>query len=170
MTVATLVIAVVGLVLSAVSVTWQVLQHRLSGPRVRVELLWGGIGGGRVVTGPIRGTLDSFAGGFPNSQAVEPIAAVRGRNIGRLPVDVTAFAVEFDGGHSVGFPGWNLNPTSPHTLKPGSAVVFYLPLNLVDATIRAGHDNLRSHGQIRGSLDLATGGDATSPWVTYPPR
>ena len=52
MAVATLVLAVVGLVISVISLTWQVVQHSLTGSRVRAELLLGGFGFGGVVTGP----------------------------------------------------------------------------------------------------------------------
>ena len=164
MDVVTLVIAVVGLVLSVASLCWQVAQHRLSGPRVRAELLWGGIAHDRAVTGPIKGTLEVFR----HAGVDTPVIAVKGRNHGRLPIDVTGFTVEMDGGGGYSLPGWRFNPSLPHRLESGSEVTFYLPLEDVERAVTVFGRVYR--GRLRGRLDLAAGDPAASAWVAFPPN
>lgn len=165
MDVVTLVIAVAGLALAAVSLTWQVVQHRLSGARVKAELLWGGRGPARIISGPIRGDLRQLAG----AGVTEAIIGVRGRNVGRLAVDITDFAIELDCGMSYSLPGWQVNPATPHRLEPGSVVAFYVPLEDVNATIEAVRGIQEYRGKIRGRLGLGSGETATTPWTQYPP-
>jgi hypothetical protein len=165
MDVVTLVIAVGGLALSAVSLTWQVVQHRLSGSRVKAELLWGGRGPDRIISGPVRGDLRQLRG----AGVTETIMGVRGRNVGRLPVDITDFAIELDGGMSYSLPGWQVNPSTPHRLEPGSVASFYVPLDDVNATIEAVRGIQEYGGRIRGRLGLGNGETAASPWTPYPP-
>lgn len=162
MDVATLTIAVLGLVLAAVSLSWQVVQHLLSGPRVAVELLWGGTGPDRVATGPIRGSLDAFR----HAGVSDPIFAVKGRNRGRLPVDVTGFTVELEGAGGYSVAGWRLNPELPHRLNSGSEVAFYVPLNDVQRAVDMLGERYR--GRLRGRLDLASGSAEFSEWVPFP--
>ncbi|GAC1445135.1 MAG: hypothetical protein NVSMB55_24440 [Mycobacteriales bacterium] len=86
----TLGIAVAGLVVAMIGLTWQVLQHRLTGSVVVVELLAGALGRGGAATGPI----DTFdASMFASQGFTTPILAIRGRNRGRLAVDVTGWDV-----------------------------------------------------------------------------
>ena len=158
----TLVIAVLGFLVSGISLTWQVLQHVLSGDRVSVELLWGGFREGAVVVGPIHaGSLDSAVSqGF-----TELIFAIRGRNKGRQAVDVTGSQVSIDGGFSYSLPGWHPNPTTPHRLEPGSSVTFYVPMADVLATIDATREVIGgTNGDLRGTLDLGTGKTVHSDW------
>jgi len=158
----TLVIAVLGLLVSGIALTWQVLQHVLSGDRVYVELLWGGFRNGAVAVGPIRGaSLDSMVSqGF-----TEFIFAVRGRNKGRQAVDVTGYQVSIDGGFSYSLPGWHPNPATPHRLEPGSSVTFYVPMPDVIAAIDATHEVIGgTSSNLRGTLDLGTGKTVHSGW------
>lgn len=164
MDVVTLVIAVLGLVLSVVSLGWQVAQHFLSGPRVRTELLWGGMAHDRVVTGPNRGSLDAFR----HAGVTTAIFAVKGRNHGRLPIDVTGYSVEMDGAGGYSLPGWRPNPSVPHRLDSGSEVAFYVPMEDVEKAIEVFEG--RYQGRLRGRLDLASGDPAFSGWVLFPPR
>lgn len=163
MDVVTLVIAVVGLILSVASLCWQIAQHRLSGPRVRVELLWGGIAHDRAVTGPIQGTLEVFR----HAGVDTAVVAVKGRNHGRLPIDITGFTVEMDGGGGYSLPGWQPNPSLPHRLESGSEVTFYVPFEDLQAAVAVFQSAFR--GRLRGRLDLAAGDPAASGWVAFPP-
>lgn len=162
MHIVTLVIAVLGLVLALASLGWQVAQHVLSGPRVSVELLWGGMGADRVVAGPVQGNLDSFR----YAGVTQPIFSVKGRNRGRLPVDVTGYTVEMEGAGGYGLAGWAPNPSLPHRLDSGSEVAFYVPLEDIQRAVEALD---RYRGRLRGRLDLASGTAAHSDWVPFPP-
>lgn len=161
MQVVTLVIAVLGLVLSVVSLWWQIVQHVLSGPRVTVELLWGGMGADRVATGPVRGRLDAFR----HAGVSQPIFSVKGRNRGRKPIDVTGFSVQMEGAGGYSLARWAPNPGLPHRLDSGSEVSFYVPLEDVKHAI----DMLgaRYQGRLRGCLDLATGDPEFGEWVPF---
>ena len=166
MNVLALSIAVVGLVTSVVSLTWQIVQHRLSGPVVRAGILWGGFGeGGRVVTGPITRQLAAFR----HALVDEYVVAVRGRNLGRMPVDVSGFMVEAEGTLAYSLGGWRPNVSLPHRLEPGSAVTFYVPLEDIERLTLPG-GKLRYNGRARGRLDHALGDTVTSDWVAFTPR
>lgn len=160
--VVTLVIAIVALVLACASFGWQVLQHILTGPRVRVELLWGGMGADRVVTGPVSGDLDAFK----HAGVSTFIFSVKGRNRGRYPMDVTGFAIDVEGSGAYCRAGWAPNPPLPHRLEAGSEVAFYIPLEDIEVFIHGIGDNYR--GRLRGRLDLASGSSPCSDWATFP--
>jgi hypothetical protein len=164
--VTTLVIAVVGLGLSLVSLTWQIVEHFLTGHRVTVELLWGGVGNRGVVTGPVQGTLDAFAQqGF-----TDLVVAVRARNVGRLPVDVKGFDVQVAGSisFSLGPEDWHLNPRTPHRLEAGSEATFYIPLDMVMQAIHASEAIQPYSGRIRARAQLATGRTIVGKWTSFP--
>lgn len=161
MDVVTLVIAVLGLVLSVVSICWQVAQHFLSGPRVRAELLWGGLGPGRVVTGPIQGSLNAFS----HAGVTTPIFAVQGRNHGRLPIDITGFSVELEGAGALSIARWDLNPTLPYRLDSGSERSFYIQMAEIEIAIGVLQSTYR--GRLRARLDLASGDQALSGWSAF---
>ena len=149
--------------LSVASLCWQVAQHRLSGPRVQAELLWGGVAHDRAVTGPIRGTMEAFR----HTGVDTAVFAIKGRNQGRLPIDITGFKVEMRGGYGYSLPGWHPNPTLPHRLESGSEATFFVPLEEVQRAIKVFGEGRRV--QIRGHLDLASGNPAYSKWIDYPP-
>ncbi|KAA1399646.1 hypothetical protein [Aeromicrobium ginsengisoli] len=164
MEVFTLTIAVVGLALSVASLTWQVVQHSLTGPRVQAEILWGGLGRGGAAIGPIRGDLDrTLQQGF-----TEPVVAVRGRNRGRMPVDIKGYGVEGQAGMSLSRFAWDPNPPLPHRLESGSEVTFYVPLEDVHRLIDASETLGPYNGRIRGSLDLSLGKTVKSGWEPFP--
>lgn len=150
----TLVVAVAGLLIATISLTWQIIQHRLTGSVIRVELLAGAFGRGGVATGPIAGfNMRSLASQGFN----DPVFAVRGRNVGRLAVDVTSWDIYTGDGFGFTLPGYGPNPALPYRLEPGSTVTFYCPV----ADVRALFDGKKAIGETdsraRGSLTLGTG-------------
>ncbi|WP_068329691.1 hypothetical protein [Janibacter terrae] len=157
----TLVIAVLGLVLSVVNTAWQVRQHALSGARVAVELHWGAMGQGRVASAPITGSLENFR----HAGVDTPIFVVTGANGGRSPIDVTGFYIDLKGGGSYSVAGAGINPQLPHRLEPGSSVSFYIVIDEVERLITA--LSMTYGGTIRGRLNLAVGDAKTSDWVAY---
>jgi hypothetical protein len=160
----TLAIAVAGLLIATISLTWQVVQHRLTGSVVRVELLAGAFGRGGVATGPIAGfNMRTLAGQGFN----DPVLAVRGRNIGRLAVDVTGWDIYTGDGFGYTLPGYGPNPTLPYRLEPGSTVTFYCPLADVRALFDSKQSIGRTDSRLRGSLTLGTGAVAQSGLVSF---
>jgi hypothetical protein len=87
-----------------------------------VELLVGALGRGGAGTGPI----EAFDQKMLARQGLDqPIIAVRARNIGRLPVDVTGWDVKTGAGFGYTLPGWEVNPSFPYRLEPGAQVTFF---------------------------------------------
>lgn len=160
MAVATLVLAVVGLVISVISLTWQVIQHSLTGSRVRAELLLGGFGFGGVVTGPFDMDRSVLA-----SQGVsEWVLAIQVRNRGRMPVDVGSCEVEFESGGAYNRAGWHANPNLPYRLEPGSSQSFYVPLADVEKALEIMNRGRR----VRGRVGLGDGRTVYTARVTVP--
>jgi hypothetical protein len=140
------------------------VQHYLLGARVSVELLWGGLGQGAVVVAPITdGSLQSIQRqGFP-----DPVFAVRGRNRGRQPVDITGYSVSIDTGFAVSNPGWQINEDLPYPLRAGSTVTFYSPIDQVMAAVHASSEVMnQSQVKLRGTLELGTGKPVHGGWHT----
>jgi hypothetical protein len=160
----TLGIAVSALVVSVVALTWQIVQHYLLGARVSVELLWGEFGQEGIVVGPIGdGSLESIRRqGFP-----APVFAVRGRNWGRLAVDITGYWVSIDGGLAVSNPEWHLNEDLPYRLRDGSRVTFYCPMGqVISAALASSEVEQQSQCKLRGTLELGTGKTVHGDWQT----
>ena len=119
----TLVIAVVGLVLSAIAITVQIVTWRFEGPRVKVE-----VGFGFPFRG--RGTGDLHL-------------TVTARNLGRAPVEINSWG--FDLGKEltgvITRSGPGLYAAAPHTLNGGHQAMFLVPRELPGraAEGRSGH-------------------------------
>ena len=152
--IATLVIAVAGLVTAAVSLSWQVVVHRLTGSRVRVELVMGALAGDAYVSGPAA----TFDPASLIAQGFGPlVVGVRGRNVGRLAVDITHWDIYTGDGFGYTLPGYPLNPNLPHRLEPGSTVTFLYPIDHVRALITSKAAIGKTDQRIRGALSLGTG-------------
>jgi hypothetical protein len=117
-TTATLVFAVLGLVLSVASLVWQAATYTLSGPRVRADLRVGATNGqafGHVPAGPDwqRQVEHMVAQGMHT-----PILAVVVRNVGRQATSVTGYQVYLDTGQRLGLTGTPQGtPSLPHRLE-----------------------------------------------------
>jgi hypothetical protein len=87
----TLIVAIIALVISVSSLTWQIVLYLLGGARVRTELRVGALGMEGAVHLPVDDRVD-FAElaqkGFP-----ERVFGVQVRNVGRLAVSVTKWDV-----------------------------------------------------------------------------
>ena len=161
---ATLYIAVTGLALSVVSLTWQVVQHVLSGSRIKAFLKGGSLGPGGAVTGEVaKVNLAALAReGF-----AQPVLALEAVNVGRLPVNVTGWGIDFDGEFSFQQTNFSPNPSLPYRLEPGASVTFYC---LLDDAIR-GQSAFRAavkstlRDRVRGKVSLATGKTIYSNWT-----
>jgi len=163
--VVTLVIAVLGLVVSVVALTWQVVQHRLTGSRVRVELLAGALGKGGAGTGPI----EAFDQEMLARQGLhQPIIAVRALNVGRLPVDVTGWDVKTGDGFGYTLPGWGPNPSLPYRLEPGAQVTFFCPMADVLAMVAAKEAIGKDDRHLQAAVALGTGETVASTFGLLP--
>jgi hypothetical protein len=100
--------------------------------------------------------------GFP-----APVFAVRGRNWGRLAVDITGYWVSIDGGLAVSNPEWHLNEDLPYRLRDGSRVTFYCPMGqVISAALASSEVEQQSQCKLRGTLELGTGKTVHGDWQT----
>jgi len=159
----TLVIAVVGVVLAAATFAWQLAEWKLSGDRVKVQLLLGAIGRGGIVTMPMgTATAPLVQQGFQ-----ELVFVVRAINVGRLPTTVTNYDIEFDNGAAYCRAGAVINPDLPHRLESQSKADFHTSMDEVQKVLGL----VRSRkpdgvDRIRPRVTLASGKTVQGPWET----
>ncbi len=152
----TLIIAVVGLVLSASSFTWQLVQFFLSGRRVVAELRVAALGRGAMVTAPTGSDVSELA-----AQGMDKLGmAVVARNLGRAPAQIDGFAVEFSSGATFTQAGMAINPSLPFTLNAGEKVDFFVPVE----GVRAAAAIEANKGRFRAVVTLGTGQTKRSVW------
>ncbi len=133
----TLVIAVVGLVLSVASLGWQMVRHRLEQPRLTVQLLRAWAGAGSLVSGPPKSDMS----GYMHSQGMTlDLLAARVRNTGRYPITIRDASARLEDGTGIGSVGGQLNPSGEDKrVQPFSAQTWYVELEPVRAAVKAMH-------------------------------
>ena len=153
---ATLVIAVVGLALSAVAITWQAATFMLTGPRIRVRLREGLRGLGGVMIAPP--TMYTPAGRQVLEQQgyTEAVIAIEVVNRGRLPTTVDRWTIRFGNGAAYLNPGDLQNPPLPHRLEPHTNATWYAPVENLVLLRAAFVDMGQDAATIRGVIDLGT--------------
>ena len=163
MELASFVLGLIGTVLATASVVWQFAQHRLTGPRIRVDLRWGGLTSQGSLTGPMKTSLETFR----VAGVVQPMFAVVVRNVGRTPINVQGYGVAVPSGASVSQPGNRFDPTLPHRLEGGSQATFHVELRLVEGLVgitAAAGERLA----LRAVVDLGNGTSTRGAWEQVP--
>jgi hypothetical protein len=165
--VATLVIAVSGLVLSVIALAWQAVTWHLSGPRVKVELRLGAADGRTYSTVPATSNWRRHLQEMSRQGARSQMFAVEIVNTGRQATTVTGYKAETDTGVGTGVvaPPAHL-PTLPHRLEAESSVLYYLPLQDVAEILEL----LKTTGQeaktVRMTVTLGSGKVKTTDAVS----
>ena len=131
-----LVIAVVSLALSVSAFVWQIVNYLLTGARIKVELVPGGV---------------LWAPGQPHEKVLRIIV----RNIGRQAVSVTSVSLLRDDDISLFFLRPNsINRQLPVTVEAGHDFNYFLDRGPVE-------DDVRERGvpsmRVRAQVSLATG-------------
>jgi hypothetical protein len=158
----TLVVAILALVISVSSLTWQIVLYLLGGSRVRTELRIGALGPSGAVHGPPESQVNPAL--LAEQGYNEPIIGVQVRNVGRLAVSVTKWDVAFDNGGAFSQPGWHVNDAYPlpYRLEPGGEAVWFCPAAPVHATIKAFASSSHPVRFVRARVGLGTGKSVTS--------
>jgi hypothetical protein len=133
-TLATLVIAIFGLVLSAISLTWQAATFVMSGSRVRASLRHGARGGASVVSGPP--ASQSFRALAEQGFTYEVIG-IEVRNVGRLAVQVTGVRAALPSGVQVQETRSSMGPGFPYRLEAQSSQTWFLPGEMARSAVAA---------------------------------
>lgn len=160
----TLLVAVLGVILSVASLVWQAATYLLEGPRVKVELrvgaasFSGGYAHQPVKPGWQRGLAEMAAQGM-----TQGLLVVLVRNIGRHPTSVLRYSGVTDGGVKFGLtsapPGC---PSLPHRLEPHSEALFYLELADAHAVVDATAATAKRARAIRIEVELGNGRTVTT--------
>jgi hypothetical protein len=130
----TLVVAIAGFALATASLVWQGATFALSGSRVKVTMLAGGLGPGGAVVYPASQGRRELPAGYN-----ERVLAINARNVGRLDVSVNRVGAVFDNKIEFLHPNYPANKALPHRLQHGSDETWYLPwATLVDVAHAAG--------------------------------
>jgi hypothetical protein len=150
----TLAIAVVGAVTGIGSLAWNIASHKLTGPRVRVELVggWGGPSG----VSPVPWESFNPADGPPSSELTEPIVGVVARNTGRYPASITSWTIQFGAVRYGPFdrPG---NKPLPYRLGGGEENSWFLDFGILDAVVMALSNIDMSIAHLVAKVSLGTG-------------
>jgi hypothetical protein len=134
MSAAALAVAIVGIVLASISLSWQAFVFVLSGSRVRADLHHGARDASGVVSGlPGTQSLQSLAEqGF----SVEVIG-VEVFNVGRLAIQVTRVSAALANGVSVSALAGTIGPDLPYRLEAQSSASWFLPAEPIRRAVHA---------------------------------
>jgi hypothetical protein len=141
MAVASLVISILALTVSASALVWQMVNYLLTGQRAKV-----------LVTG--MNLLDLAA-----REKMEPVAQITVLAVGRVPVEVTSWSLSYPGDQHLlstvvamqygQFNGVHLGDSLPMVIEPGRSGNFNVPI----AAVAAARDKLGLHPN-RGRLSV----------------
>lgn len=119
MEVVTAAVAVLGVLLGALSLGWQIASHMLTGGRAKAELLMGALGRGGMATGSVKSVDEAAMKDLAEEGFTQPVIVVRVRNVGRLPVTVTGWSIATGRGVAYKPLGDSIGPPLSHRLEAG---------------------------------------------------
>lgn len=154
---AALWLAIAGIVLSAVSLTWQAATFRLTGSIVRAELKHGGVGMG----GVLFGSPGTYSQSLLASQGfTQEVIGVEVFNRGRLPVSITGWALQIEGKETFSMTTQQVGPPLPYRLEAGANERWFMPMAMLRPAVATSVETFhrRSPSSIRGLVALGTGG------------
>jgi len=157
--VASFVIALLAFLLAVGSLAWQAATYVLSGGRVKVELMRGLArdSGGDMLTRPESMTPDTLqrlaAEGY-----TRPVIGVLVRNVGRMPVTVSGWSLNFSVPGAAYRPlGAAFGPPMPHRLEAGASEAWVADERIVQATANTLVKATTEPISIRGKIELGDG-------------
>jgi hypothetical protein len=119
-------LAIGAFLLSFATLGWGVLLFRLSGPRVKVSLLYGALRGNGLVTGPADGRFNWAL--LQQQGFTDPLLGIEVRNLGRISVEVRDYGARFTTGMGYSLPGFEINPQLPYPLQAQSSARWFVRL------------------------------------------
>lgn len=134
-------IAFIALVISSLSLGWQIVAWRLAGARARAELLYGMASATDLVAAPV-----ARAGRTLNKEALQvqmpgaaEVIGIEVTNHGRSGVVVDSILIKVRGGQVLGAATNQplSGPELPHTIGPGGNAAWYVPRDLAETVIAA---------------------------------
>jgi len=160
---ATLVVAIVGLVLSVAGLVWQAASFHLTGPRVRVELQVGLLLPGGSARVPVSAIWRDSLRHVQQQQGGQPIVGFVIRNIGRGPTTITSYTAKADNGMGYGLtsapPG---TEPLPHRIEAHSMAFYYIDMLGVAAAAAAYGSVKDMPRRFHAQVELGSGKTVTS--------
>lgn len=155
----------IALVISVLSLGWNVLNFVLTGSRVRLEMDFGATNGSALTAFPPKFWTDDIAQQFEAQGVQDRVIVLTASNTGRAPVTVKSFQVDLDNGMKY-IPGQSSHGDCklPYRLEPHSDGTWTVRASAIRTFIQqAGLDR----ASVRGRVQLATGRVVTSDlWQT----
>jgi hypothetical protein len=157
-----LAIAVLSLILSALSLGWQAAIFFLEGGRVKASFRPGFSNAFAVMTVPPDKFTDSDTIAAMKGQGyAAPVVTVTVRNVGRLPVTIASWSVHaVPGGTAFQPMGQSVGPSFPHRLEAGESQLWALEFRAVYALLQATAEVLKhpdNRMRARATVELADG-------------
>jgi hypothetical protein len=156
MAVASFVFSAVALALSGAAFGWQILSWFMSGGRVRAQLRIGCANSAGIVSTPADLLKNGWFERLARQGYVQPIAAVRVHNRGRLPVYINRWGVEVASASFNPVAG-SIGPDLPFKLEPGQDETWALPLEAVLMPMNSSREVFGGSDKLNGFVVLGTG-------------
>ncbi|MEW2061127.1 hypothetical protein AB0899_10190 [Streptomyces sp. NPDC007002] len=129
-----LIISIIALCVSIANVTWQAARFLLEGPRIRVLMKVGALGGASLVSAPVENmkNLDETFASWSSQGFTQPVLVVEVVNKGRLGVQLVDFGVDVPKGASVKvIEGVITDTPMPYVLEPHQEATWAMPFEYV---------------------------------------
>jgi hypothetical protein len=162
MELATLLVAVFGVFLGALSLGWQMASRGHVSSRVDVELRIGAMPPGEsvLISGPLRSMTAASMVRLASLGYTRPVIAVRVRNVGRAPATIMQWSMVDNSGNAMTPNANSIGQPLPYQLQVGESQTWAVDADVVramgEATAVALFD-LSSSLQMRGRIELAGG-------------
>ncbi|HWD37317.1 MAG TPA: hypothetical protein VG944_00585 [Fimbriimonas sp.] len=162
MQIATLIIAVVGIVLAGLSLGWQAATFTLSGPRVKVNLREGFRGPRGIMIAPPAVYTDNGLETLAQQGYSEHVLAVEAINRGRLPATIENWSLRFGNGAAYSNPTDGGNLSLPYRLDSHTRANWYAPAANLRELQGIFTDQTESAAILRAEVSLGSGQTAVS--------
>ena len=130
-----LIAAGIGAITGVAALAWNVAEFRLTGPRVKGQLIFGAVGPGGIVStrhGPPRDWKMLARQGF-----VEPLVGIEVVNSGRASTQVHHFSCRLSNGFALSDAQLSVNQPIPFVLEPHRSERFWLPAQEVKVLVES---------------------------------
>lgn len=163
----TLLIAALSLILSGLSLGWQIAQWLLSAGRAKATLMHGMMQGPGAYVGAVGKTGKGFDLKNLKRQGIDgvEVIGIQVTNHGRSPVAVEAVSVSPLGGSMQFLPaGQCVGPDFTHVIEPGTNASWYVPADraiaLAEASRQVAHEDVKA---VYMTATLGTGKTVRTP-------
>lgn len=166
--IATLIVAILGVMMAALALVWQALAWRLDGARPSAELHIGATGYGGVAHGKVGNDRQ-----FPHLSTMseqgwngQPLIGIKVTNRGRSRVKITGLGIFVkDGAFTVsvhrGFAADS--PAIPHWIEGNDVATWWVPLDEMRALVKVNRVKAPQTGLVGMYVTTATGGEIRTP-------